>query len=59
MSFTTLLVLNALLSGAVFVALAAVFRLAHRLPDDLRAETLHPAQPLALEHDDRDLPLAA
>ncbi len=63
MSLTTMLVLNAILSGAVFVALALVFRLAHRLPQERRAETLHPSQPIALalarEHDERDLARAA
>jgi hypothetical protein len=64
MTMTTVLILNAILSGGVFVALGLVFRLAHRLPQMRLPETLHPSQPiplrLALVHTQgEDLPRAA
>jgi hypothetical protein len=64
MNMTTVLILNGILSAGIFVALALVFRLAHRLPDHGLRETLHPSRPiplrLALAHEQReDLPRAA
>jgi hypothetical protein len=56
MNMTTTLILNGFLGLAIVGALAAVVRLAHRLPHHAHAETLHPSQPipLAVLEDDGD-----
>lgn len=49
MTTTTMIVLNALMALAVIGGLAAVVRLALRLPDRSKTETLHPSQPISLQ----------
>jgi hypothetical protein len=49
MTTTTALIVNALLMAGIVGGLAAVVRLALRLPDGERSETLHPSQPLGLD----------
>jgi hypothetical protein len=59
---TTMIFLNALMSGATVAALALVVRSVHRIRHQ-RAETLHPSQPiplrLAAEDAERTLARAA
>jgi len=47
MTTTAALALNTLLMAVIVGGLAAVVRLALRLPDGERPETLHPSQPIA------------
>jgi hypothetical protein len=49
MTITTAVIVNVLVAGGIIGALALVVRLAHRIPDTVHAETLHPSQPLELE----------
>ncbi len=46
MTMTLALIVNAVLVAGIVAALAAVVRLAHRLPEREQPETLHPSQPL-------------
>lgn len=48
MTTTTAIIVNILLGVGVVGALAHVVRLAHRITQDERAETLHPSQPITL-----------
>jgi hypothetical protein len=64
MTTTTALIVNAFLMAGIVGALAAVVRLAHRLPDEERPETLHPSEPIGLhlvlaEREDSGLARAA
>ncbi|HVS86570.1 MAG TPA: hypothetical protein VHD91_13165 [Gaiellaceae bacterium] len=49
MTTTTLIVLNLLMSLVAMGGVAALVRLAHRLPERSGAETLHPSQPISLD----------
>jgi hypothetical protein len=48
MTTTTAITVNILLAVGIVGALALVVRLAHRIPETVRSETLHPSQPLQL-----------
>jgi hypothetical protein len=48
MTTTTAIIVNILLGIGIIGALALVVRLAHRIPEAARTETLHPSQPLEL-----------
>jgi hypothetical protein len=48
MTTTTAIIVNVLLGVGIIGALALVVRLAHRIPEAARTETLHPSQPLEL-----------
>ena len=48
MTTTTAVIVNVLLGIGIIGALALVVRLAHRVPEAARSETLHPSQPLEL-----------
>lgn len=58
MTPTTAIIVNVLLGIGIIGALALVVRLAHRVPEAARGETLHPSQPLelrlALRKEDED-----
>lgn len=63
MTTTTLIILNMLLAVIAVGGLAAIVRLAHRLPESTGPETLHPSQPIPLRlaagEEERDLARAA
>src|SRR5438445_546718 len=48
MTTTTAIIVNVLLGIGIIGALALVVRLAQRIPEAARTETLHPSQPLEL-----------
>jgi hypothetical protein len=48
MTTTTAIIVNVVLGIGIIGALALVVRLAHRVPEAARGETLHPSQPLEL-----------
>jgi hypothetical protein len=48
MTPTTAIIVNVLLGVGIIGALALVVRLAHRVPQAPRSETVHPSQPLEL-----------
>jgi hypothetical protein len=49
MTTTTAIIVNVLLAVGIVGALTLVVRLAHRIPEAARSETLHPSQPIELK----------